>query len=355
MKSPFEILYRLPKFAGFLAKKPAFPLKVVEHHARLARGKGPLIRAIEYAVTYDCQASCAKCSAAHMRDPARPLLTDQQVRQLGDDCHRLGAYEVNLTGGEPLLVDDLEEVVDCFNPRSTFIGVNTNGRLLSRRRILSLRDAGADLIKISLDSPVASEHDASRGLEGLYDHVMDMLRVIREVRGVRGHLCMVSTREAIESGAVQQVLDIAKDNNATLGIVLPAAIGGWTRKHEVLLQSQHRRLLDRFSTDPAVFLQGNVGQREFVCPCGTTEIYINCYGDVIPCPFIQIAFGNVRDEQFSSIYERMASWKQGAGGRPVCSSAEDPEFFDEYVKPMADASSSPVPYEQHPAWKKDRG
>ena len=353
MKSPFEILYRLPRFAGFLVKKPAFPVNVARHHARLARGQGPLIRAIEYAVTYDCQASCAKCSAMNMRDAGRPLLTNQQLRRLGDDCHSLGAYEVNLTGGEPLMAEDLEEIVDYFNPRSTFIGINTNGKLLTRKRIISLRDAGVDLFKISLDSPVAAEHDASRGIQGLYDHIMDMLRVIGEIRGVRGHLCMVSTREAIESGKVQQVLDIAKDNNATLGIVLPAAIGGWTRKHEVLLESQHRRLLDRFSTDPSVFLQGNVGQREFICPCGTTEIYINCYGDVIPCPFIQIAFGNVRDEDFSSIYHRMASWKKGANKQPVCSSAEDPEFFEEYIEPMAGSVDSPVHYEDHPVWKKD--
>ncbi len=351
MKSPFEILYRLPKFAGFLVKKPAFPIKVAEHHARKARGQGPLIQAIEYAVTYDCQATCSKCSSVHMRDGARPLLNNEQIRQLGDDCHRLGAYEVNLTGGEPLMLSDLEEMVDYFNPRSTFIGINTNGKLLSRRRIISLRDAGVDLLKISLDSPVAEEHDESRGIEGLYDHIMDMLRVAREIRGIRGHLCMVATREAIEAGQVQQVLDIAKTNNATLGIVLPAAIGGWNRKHEVLLESQHRRLLDRFSTDPSVFLQGNVGQREFICPCGTSEIYINCYGDVIPCPFIQIAFGNVRDESFNSIYQRMASWKKNEK-QPVCSSAEDPEFYDKYVQPANELKDSPVHYSEHPEWKK---
>ena len=353
MKSPFEILYRLPRFAGFLVKKPAFPVNVARHHARLARGQGPLIRAIEYAVTYDCQARCAKCSALKMRDPERPLLTHEQVRRLGHDCHRLGAYEVNFTGGEPLMADDLEQLVQLFHPRSSFIGINTNGKLLDRRRILSLRDAGVDLLKISLDSPLAAEHDRSRGIDGLYDHIMAMLREIRGIRGIRGHLCMVSTREAIEGGKVQQVLDIANDNDVTLGIVLPAAIGGWNSKHEVLLESQHRRLLDRFSNDPAVFLQGNVGQREFVCPCGTTEIYINCYGDIIPCPFIQIAFGNVRDEDFSSIYHRMASWKKGANKQPVCSSAEDPEFFEEYIEPMAGSVDSPVHYEDHPVWKKD--
>ena len=351
MKSPLEILYRIPRFSGYLIKKPALSLRILEHHARLALGQAPLIRAVEYAVTYDCQATCAKCSAVKMRDPVRPGLSHEQVRRLADDCFWLGTYEVNFTGGEPLLAPDLEQLVRLFHPASTFIGVNTNGKLLDRARLLSLRDAGVDLFKFSLDSPVPAEHDASRGIPGLFDHIVDMLAQIRTIRGVRGHLCMVATREAIQTGQVQQVLDLAKRHDATLGIVLPAAIGGWTRKHEVLLESQHRRLLDRFSTDPAVFLQGNVGQREFACPCGTTEVYLNCYGDVIPCPFIQISFGNVRQERFSAIYRRMASWKRCAGKSTVCASAEDPEFFSRFIQPLASCDDSPVPYQQHPAWR----
>lgn len=332
-------------------KKPALGPKVVLHHARERLARQPMIRALEYAVTYACQATCAKCSAATMHDPSRTRLDATEQRALGDACHALGCYEVNFTGGEPLLDPDLEAIVGRFHPGSTFIGINTNGERLDRARIRSLRDAGVDLLKISLDSVDPRCHDRSRGIAGLYRHIVDVLRMTREEPGIRGHLCMVTTREAIEAGEVERALDLVHRHDATLGIVLPAAVGGWSRKHEVLLEPRHRRALSRLGRDPAVFLQGNVGQGRFVCPCGTREIYVSCYGDVIPCPFIQIAFGNTRDEPFEAIYARMAGWKTGENRRPVCSSAEDPAFRSKYVDPIAGAPHTPVQHRDHPAWK----
>lgn len=349
MKRPTDILRRIPKFAGFLVKKPHFARRVAQHHARDRWGGGHWIRAIEYAVTYDCQATCDKCSAVKMHDPSRTRLDHSEIRALADDCHRLGTYEVNLTGGEPLLANDLEEVIGLFHPSDTFIGINTNGALLDRRRIVSLRDAGADLLKISIDSPDHGEHDTSRGIDGLYDHILDVMRMTREIRGIRAHACIVATRDAVRSGKVTRTLEQVKALDATLGIVFPSATGGWTRKHEVLLDEDGRRSLNAFAHDPSVFLQGNLGDDDFHCPCGTREIYISCYGDVIPCPFIQIGFGNVREERFDSIYRRMAEWKS-CERQDVCSSAEDPAFVDRYVDPMADVTHTPVDYRSHPAW-----
>ena len=350
MKRPSDILLRIPRFAYFLVKKPGFARKVASHHARATLGGAPLIRAIEYGVTYHCQAKCDKCSAAKMLDTTRPKLTRDQVRRLADDCHRLGTYEVNFTGGEPLLSDDLERLIPLFHPSTTFVGINTNGALLDRSRIRSLRDAGADLLKISLDSPVDCEHDASRRIDGLYDHVIDVLKMTREIRGIRAHICIVATPEVVQSGKVERTLDIVKQHDATLGIVFPAATGGWSRRHEVLLDSAARQDLAGIARDRAVFLQGNLGDGEFLCPCGTREIYISCYGDVIPCPFIQIAFGNVTEERFDTIYRRMAAWKN-CERQDVCSSAEDPAFLERYVDTIADRPRNPVDFRDHPAWK----
>jgi len=355
MKRPWEILWRIPKFAGFLVKKPAFGARIVEHHLRERLFKQPMIRAIEYSVTFRCQASCDKCSAVKMLDDSRPMLTHDEVRQLGDDCFALGNYEANFTGGEPLLSRELEDFITYFHPGSTFVGINTNGALLDRKRILSLYEAGADMLKISLDSPVPEEHDESRGIPGLYNRIVDALRITREIRGIRCHLCVVATREMIETGKVDRVLALAKDNDATMGIVLPSAVGRWSSKHEILIERQHRAALQRIARDHDVFFQGNVGKTEFVCPCGTREIYITCYGDVIPCPFIQIGFGNVREERFRDIYYRMNGWKTAQGPRPECSAAEDPEFRARFVDPIADEKLTPVNYRDHPAWKDGSG
>ncbi|MDP8223841.1 MAG: radical SAM protein [Candidatus Lernaella stagnicola] len=349
MKSPFEILRRLPKFGGYLVKKPGFAYHAAGHVLREKWRGERLITAIEYGVTYKCQAKCEKCSALKMDDPTRPKLTDDQLRQLGDDCYRWGVYEANFTGGEPLVDKRLEDIISFFHPERTFIGINTNGALLDRRRIMTLRAAGADLFKISLDSPIAAEHDASRGIPGLFDHIFETLRIIQETPGVRGHLCMVTTREAVESGQVSQTLALAKKYDATLGMVFPSVTGGWSRQHEVMIEDTHRDKLRRIAEDPAVFFQGNVGKGEFRCPCGTREIYITCYGDIIPCPFIQIAFGNITDEPFDAIYRRMSGWDMLAKRDHMCHGAQDREFIEKYNDPLAGEDVLPIAYDRHPS------
>ena len=347
VKRPLDILWRMPQYASFLLKKPDLARKVIDHHLRASLLGKPLIRALEYGVTYRCQASCDKCSAAHMLDTTRAPLTRDQVRAVADESYRLGTYEVNFTGGEPLLDDDLEDVISLFHPGSTFIGINTNGALLDRRRIITLRDAGTDLLKISLDSPDSCEHDEIRGVPGLHDHIVGVLKVAREIRGIRAHICVVATRHAVESGGMGRTIELARQHGATLGIVFPAATGGWSQRHEVLLERHHREALDRLATAPSVFLQGNLGKGGFLCPCGTRELYVTCYGDVIPCPFIQIAFGNVLEEGLESIYHRMVDWRL-TERRDVCASAEDPSFVQRYVDPLA--GSTPLQHRDHPAW-----
>lgn len=352
MKRPWEILLRMPKFAGFIVKKPKLATNILKHLANEKFTDKPMIRAIEYGVTYNCQASCDKCSAAFMKDDSKSKLSMEQIRQLGDDCYKLGNYEANFTGGEPLLEKNLEEIISYFHPESTFIGINTNGALLDRKRILSLKEAGADVLKISIDSPDPKEHDKCRGIEGLFNHIVEVLEITREIPGIRAHICVVTTKELLSSGKAAKLVEFAKIHEATLGIVLPAATGKWIKKHEVLIDGNDRAVLENLGKDKDVFLQGNIGNSRFVCPCGTTEIYITCYGEIIPCPFIQISFGNVNDESFKNIYYRMAGWKGRVHNAPVCASAEDPEFRKKYIDPISEFKHNPVPFEKLPPWKK---
>jgi len=348
MKRPFDLLRRVPRFGVILLKKPRFGLHGLAHMARSSLKGEYVIQALEYAVDMDCQASCEKCSCRKMKEPGRKKLTLDQIRRLGDDAYRLGAYEVNLTGGEPTLAKNLEEIVGCFHPKSTFIGLNTNGALLDRSRILGLKKAGVDFFKISIDSPIPAEHDALRGIPGLFDHILSVLRIIAETPGVLAHLCLTTTREQIESGNVEKAVALAREYRATIGFVFPSPVGGWGADHDVLLEPHHRRVLNRLSKHSWVVLHGNLGDQNFLCPCGTKEIYVSCYGDVLPCPFIQIAFGNVADESFESIIRRMSGWSVFQKPSAVCRASEDPEFIERFGDPLEKYQQLPLSYDKHP-------
>jgi MoaA/NifB/PqqE/SkfB family radical SAM enzyme len=83
---------------------------------------------------------------------------------------------LTLTGGEPLLRDDLEKIIRNIRRHTAFVYMNliTNGSLLSIERGLSLWHAGLNQLSISLDFP-DERHDAHRGKNGLWRHVESVL------------------------------------------------------------------------------------------------------------------------------------------------------------------------------------
>jgi len=339
-KNPFQIVAQVPGFADHLKRKPRLVTSVLKQRAmkRLRARKGlETLAGFEYAVTYACQATCEHCSAAGLHDPERERtrLKPADLRRLARQAFALGAYEVNLTGGEPTLLKDLEDLVDCLAPHRTFIGVNTNGMLLDRARVQSLWESGVDLLKLSLDSDVAEEHDANRGLPGCYEHVLEVLDMVREIPGIRGHICSVGTSEAIHGGAAARLVELAEAKDATIGFTLPAAVGRWGGRYELMLPPEDLEALRVICRHPRAFFQGSVGLQSFQCPAGRDEVYVSPYGDVLPCPFVQRSFGSVRSESLDQIFARMGVATELAGQESLCLAGESIRWMKEHVPSSA--------------------
>ncbi|MCB9489371.1 MAG: radical SAM protein [Deltaproteobacteria bacterium] len=341
---PFDILRRLPRFTGYLTKKPAFGARVLTHLAKRRMGGAPL-GICEYAVTMNCNATCPKCSSDRMIDRTRKRMLPEKIRDLADTIDRLGVYEVNFTGGEPTLDKKLEDIVAMFHPEHTFLGLNTHGGFLDHRRILTLRDAGLDLFKFSMDSPIAAEHNAGRGIPGLLEHIFDLLRFIDETPGVRGHFCVTATREMIETGKLAKAVELAAGANATIGFVIPTPVGRWEDNIEILLEPHHFDVILKLARHPAVFLPAFTGNGK---DNDTSEIYVTCFGDVLPNPYVQISFGNINDEPLEAILARIDQWPEMHGAIKPALLLENERFVTTYIKPLSDAPVLPLRYDRHP-------
>jgi MoaA/NifB/PqqE/SkfB family radical SAM enzyme len=326
-RNPVQILLQVPGFAATLRRKPLLIGAVARHRVlsrRRRRTGRPVLAAMEYAVTYACQAKCAHCSAEGLADAKRERsrLDGSEIDELARQAWRLGVYEVNFTGGEPTLRPDLEDIIERFKPRRTFVGVNTNGERLDTARVRSLRDAGVDLLKLSLDSPDAGVHDANRGLPGSYLKVLETLQLLRGEPGIRGHVCGVATRELIHDGGIERLIRLARGLDATIGFTLPAAVGRWSHRYELLLSPEDLAELRLLARRPGVFFQGSVGLAGFRCPAGRTEVYVSPWGDVLPCPYLQRSFGNIRAQGLGGSCASMKQALTLAGDDSLCLAAE---------------------------------
>jgi MoaA/NifB/PqqE/SkfB family radical SAM enzyme len=133
-------------------------------------------------LTRRCNLNCAHCylDAGTRDSDDSGELTTAEVKDLLDDIAALSdGTMVVFTGGEPLLRADLTELVGHASGLGLMAVIGTNGMGLNDRRVIALKEAGAQGVGISLDSLDAAGHDAFRGLPGSWMRVMAAIDACR--------------------------------------------------------------------------------------------------------------------------------------------------------------------------------
>src|SRR5918999_310832 len=101
-----------------------------------------------------CNLSCAYCN--EYDDHSSPVPTPDVLRRV-DLLAALGTGIVTMSGGEPLLHPDLDQILRHVRSRGMIATVITNGYLLTRARIEGLNRAGLDHLQISIDNVLPDE------------------------------------------------------------------------------------------------------------------------------------------------------------------------------------------------------
>jgi len=104
--------------------------------------------------TRRCNLSCAYCNEYDRTSPPVPL---GALRRRVDRLAELGTTIITLSGGEPLLHPELDDVIGHIRSRGAIAGLITNGYLLTAARIARLNRAGLDHLQISIDNVTPSE------------------------------------------------------------------------------------------------------------------------------------------------------------------------------------------------------
>jgi MoaA/NifB/PqqE/SkfB family radical SAM enzyme len=123
----------------------------------------PLV--VSFEVTSSCNADCHHCDKGGVLADEKPLTPEQ----IGDHYRELRPVAVQLSGGEPLLREDILEIArEIKEPNGTpYLILVTNGNLLDKARYRALCAAGVDQFSISLDFP-DDRHDEFRQVPGLF-------------------------------------------------------------------------------------------------------------------------------------------------------------------------------------------
>ncbi|MBL7147225.1 MAG: radical SAM protein [Nanoarchaeota archaeon] len=134
----------------------------------------PLIGTFQ--LTNICNFKCKMCNI--WQNPRKNTMTFDSFRKYIDDLSEMGCCYVGLSGGEPLMIKNIEKYILYAKQKIPIVNLVTNGFLLNKGMALKLKKTNLDTISISIDA-LKEKQDKIRRAEGSFDKSLDAIHNIK--------------------------------------------------------------------------------------------------------------------------------------------------------------------------------
>jgi pyrroloquinoline quinone biosynthesis protein E len=131
-------------------------------------------------LTYLCPLRCVYCSNPTNLGAHPDRLSTADWLRVFEQAAQLGALSLNLSGGEPLLRRDLEQLVAGAHALDYYSNLITSGLPLSRERLVRLKQAGLSSVQVSLQDSIARESDRIAGRDS-FEQKLEVARWVKEL------------------------------------------------------------------------------------------------------------------------------------------------------------------------------
>ena len=298
-----------------------------------------------------CDMGCRHCSAREYMRNGREHLAYGEIIDLIDQFLALNGASVVISGGEPTLHPRLLDIIDHVDKSKATVSMFTNGSRVAEMAD-DLRGAGLFGTLVSLDSDDPVKHDEYRRREGAFDIALGAVEALRKQDSLVGISTYV-TRPAHLDGYVQRIFRLGEELGVHQVFMFDAVpTGAFLHERDLVLTPEDRSAIRELvkaqnasPTGPAVMGQSWVNSEEgFGCFAGFYQLYTGATGEVAPCDFTPITFGNVRDEPLGKIWRRMRDSEEWGVRHKECR-MQDPEFRRNTVDLVPEGTTWPVPYE----------
>jgi pyrroloquinoline quinone biosynthesis protein E len=131
-------------------------------------------------LTYRCPLRCVYCSNPLDYASHGDALGTADWLRVFREAEALGVVQLNLTGGEPLVRDDLEELVEGARALDLYTNLITSGIPCTRERLERLKACGLDNVQVSVQDVRAPESDRIAGLRS-FERKLEVARLVKEL------------------------------------------------------------------------------------------------------------------------------------------------------------------------------
>lgn len=311
------------------------------------------IEAISLELTHRCFCRCRMCNIWQIPNEVTDLPLTAWTDLLSSESLR-GLRELDITGGEPFLRNDLGELLTWICqakahkfPSLKTLAITTNG-ILSKRILAvaeeitpALQQQGIDLVLACGMDAVGDLHDRIRNYPGAWDKLSATLDALKLLREDYPNL-ILGIKTTIVPDNVQQLGRIAEfaQEHRLFTIISPCIItanrfGNVDLKDDLNFSSTDLGLIKEFYSGSASVWKGHsqtlrhyleTGKVNKPCSAGFNTVFVRHNGDLFPCPLIPYQLGNITTGRLRKLLEssKAASFRKQIGSFAECQTCTEP-------------------------------
>lgn len=273
---------------------------------------------VQWIATHKCNYSCEHCGTNAGKALTNELST-QEIKSIIDEMSEMGVKYLSVTGGEPLLREDLFEVLDYAKKRGIKVGFVTHGSSVVdfKEQIRKLHPIS---MMVSIDG-LKKTHNKIRGDNANFDKTLEAVKFFKDIKvPVRSITTTVNKKNLNELEKLKKIVFDSGANHWRINIAIPEGRGKnkeWMfLNNEELIYlfnfiKQNRKKFDIQICEGAGYLgkwDRELRKTPFFCGCGWNTCTIMANGDVMGCPIFEnqkeYSEGNIREMSFKDIWEK---------------------------------------------------
>jgi heme b synthase len=306
--------------------------KSINHtsHAQKHGGVPPL-RLVAWETTRNCNLACVHCRASATTGPYTGELDTEEAFRLLDQIAEIAKPIIILTGGEPLLRDDIFDIAEYGTQKGFRMVMAPNGTLVTEDIAKKLMTVGIKRISISLDGATAESHDRFRKVDGAFEGAVNAMKIAKKV-GLDFQVNTTITKTNLDQ--IPEIQKLAVKYGAVahhIFLLVPTGRGKYIVDTEInaaeyeqtlnwfydqrdktpldlkaTCAPHYYRILRQRSKEEGKSISFETHGLDAVtrgCLGGIGFCFISHRGDVQPCGFLNADCDNVRKRSFADIWK----------------------------------------------------
>jgi len=275
-------------------------------------------RIVTLELTNACNLRCKHCYAC-AGEALENELSTEEIEKVLRELYDLGTFEIELSGGEPLLRPDFMKIVSIAQSLDFEVTILSNGVLIDKKIAKKLKDYSLKHVQVSVEG-LSNNHEYIRG-KGTFKSTINGIRYLR-AEGIPVAMRTTATKRSLND--IESIFALAVDLDIyRFGVLRFFPVGrGMAYKNELMLNANEIVILQNIINNirktnktkmglnidyhglfELASSEGRNSSGVMLCPGGKTWCIIKSNGIVSSCDLLPTYAGNVREESLANIWD----------------------------------------------------